>query len=266
MYSAKILADSIGPTGHRLTTMEITYPRFVHSEFMTHRMFSRNSASSRAIPIAKMIERVQYDPVMPVWWGKNQSGMQAAEELEGEALSRATMEWIRARESAVGHVKTLMEHGLHKQIANRLLEPWMWITVIVSATEWSNFFHLRCDPQAQPEIQKIAYMMQDLYYNNTPTFCDSGDWHTPLWFDTDSGTTQERCKVSVGRCARVSYLTHDGKRDLQADVDLCDRLVASGHWSPFEHVAQATDTDDWYGNFHGWRQYRKTFEGENYAG
>lgn len=277
MYEAKILADSISPLGYRLTTMEVTYPRFVHSEFMTHRAFSRNAASSRAIPIAKMIERVEQDPVLPVWWGKNQSGMQAAEELSEDQIAHCKLDWRFARDSAVRAARSLSDRGLHKQIANRLLEPWMWITVIVSATEWQNFFHLRCHPDAQPELQKIAYMMQELYNTNTPKAARQGDWHAPLVHAEDITRLRQLhdndlypdpmisdvCKVSVGRCARVSYITHDGTRDIQADIDLHNRLLTSGHWSPFEHVAQAGD-HGWSGNFQGWIQYRKTFEGENY--
>lgn len=270
MYSAKILADSIGPNGSRLTTMEITYPRFVHSEFMTHRVFSRNAASSRAIPISKMIERVMNDPVLPVWWGKNQSGMQANEELTGENLEQVKKYWYEARDDAVDIVRCLSNEGLHKQIANRLLEPFMWITVIVSATEWKNFFELRCHPDAQPEIQKIAYMIKELYDNNKPIKLGVGEWHLPLVDGNDGGelydsgfTINDVVRISVGRCARVSYLTHDGKRDPQADIELHDRLMKSGHWSPFEHVAQATKYQQWDGNFFGWMQYRKRFIEEN---
>lgn len=265
-YSARVLADSVGPSGKRLTTMEITYPRFVHSEFMTHRMFSRNSASSRAIPIGKMIGRVIDDPVLPVWWGKNQAGMQATEELDEDARVNAEAVWLHARDEAIGRVQVLSAIGLHKQIANRLLEPWMWITVIVSATEWVNFFGLRCHPDAQPEIRKIAEMMRELYQSSRPRETDAGIWHLPLVGSDDlMGGYGERDlkKISVGRCARVSYLTHDGKRDPQADIDLCDRLSTSGHWSPFEHVAVALEKPEHCGNFIGWRQYRKDFDGES---
>lgn len=285
-YAARILADSLAPCGKRLTTFEISYPRFVHSEFMTHRMFSRNSASSRAIPVEKMIERVLIDPVTPVWWGKNQAGMQAREELDGEPKVDCRETWFTARDKAVASVKTLMQIGLHKQIANRLLEPWMWITVIVSATEWENFFRLRCHPDAQPEIQKIAVTMRDLYASSAPAQLEVGAWHAPLIRDEDmeaidtllqlepppgDGAGRTRAawalgvKVAVGRCARVSYLTHDGKRDLKADLDLHDRLMYSEHWSPFEHAARALRLPERIGNFVGWRQYRADVD-PNYTG
>lgn len=272
-YEAKILADSISLDRNRLTTFEITYPRFVHSELMTHRLFSRNSASSRAIPIQKMIERIQDDPVLPVWWGKNQAGMQANEELPDEQIALCRNDWLFARDAAIKRAMDMHKRGLHKQIVNRLLEPWMWITVIVSATEWENFFHLRCHPDAQPEIQKIAYMMRDAYLINNPRkflVDEPIPWHLPLINQEDLESwaacelsDMDLVKIGVGRCARVSYLTHDGKRDPQADIDLCGRLATSGHWSPFEHVA--TPDPGRHGNFIGWRQYRKDFENEHYG-
>lgn len=282
MYKAIILADSINTSGNRLTTFEITYPRFVHSELMTHRMFSRNSASSRAIPLTKMIDNVLNDPVLPVYWGRNQSGMQATTALSVDEQIDAEDRWLWARDAAVENAKRLNELHVHKQIANRILEPWMWITVIVSATEWANFFSLRCHPDAQPEIQKIAYMMRDLYYANTPEPIEVGECHLPLidyetrlWaieqtLADDRSAHESKAdaqtmlkQIATGRCARVSYLTHDGKRDPQADIDLCDRLRSSGHWSPFEHVAYAISDPYQCANFKGWFQYRKEFAGEN---
>lgn len=277
-YSAKILKDSLAPSGKRLTTFELTYPRFVHAELMTHRLFSRNAASSRAIPIEKMIAQVMDDPALPKWWGKNQSGMQAREELTGGALEAAQREWFRARNSAVEHVKLLSNLGLHKQLTNRLLEPWMFITVLVSSTNYENWFHLRDHTDAQPEIAFIARAMHQLYDTAQPDVLVEGEWHLPLIsFDDEIEVTKERdrgdqfelpiaerlCKISTGRCARVTHLTHDGKRDLGADVGLHDRLADSGHWSPFEHVAQALATPTWSGNFCGWKQYRKTFATEH---
>lgn len=277
MYSAKILLDSVNPAGHRLTTWELQYPRFVHAELMTHRVFSRNSASSRAIPSEKLIQRILDDPAMPVWWGKNQPGMQAQEEL-GIAKVDAQSVWIGARNKMVEYARMLQELGLHKQIANRILEPWMYITVILSATSFDNWFKLRCHKDAQPEIKHLADMMLEEYKRGNPIPRGYGGWHLPLTNTEDfstlcakyyllsdedkrKNTNADMLKISVGRCARVSYLTHDGKRDIQADIDLHDRLVTSGHWSPFEHVAQASDGQ--FGNFTGWRQYRKEFEGES---
>lgn len=272
-YACQILLDSINPTGNRLTTFQITYPRFVHSEFMTHRVFSRNSASSRAIPVAKMIEAVENDPVMPVWWGKNESGMQAKEELCSENQERAKQRWLDARSDAVHNVKNLMSIGLHKQIANRILEPWMWITVIASATELDNFFALRCHPDAQPEIQRIAYMMHEVYSGSTAQDLAWGEWHVPFPGDTARWELSENAldeakrgdsraiKISTGKLTRVSFLTHEGKRDFEEDIALHDRILKAGHMSPFEHCAFA-DKGPQTCNFKGFTQYRKMIPGE----
>lgn len=270
-FDAKILADSISPDGVRLTTFEVTFPRIVLAEFNTHRMFSRNSASSRAIPVKKLIERVQGDPYIPTSWGKNQKGMQAGEDvpLSEQAFSRDV--WLHARDNAVNDALLLLDSGIHKQITNRLLEPFMWHTVIVTATDWANFFHLRNNEMAHPDIQIPARMMQELYESQEPTFVDHDNWHLPLWgFEGDDAWWADAPKISVGRCARVSYLTHDGKRDPAADIDLHNRLLTSGHMSPFEHVAKPMGPGGiaihpgalYSGNFRGWVQYRKTIPGE----
>jgi len=293
-HSAKILADSISHDGVRLTTLEVTFPRIVLAEFNTHRVFSRNSASSRAIPVGKMIKMVEENPYIPTHWGKNQKGMQAEEEVDEGAKMAAPRLWLQARDAAVEKAKQLLSLDVHKQITNRLLEPFMWHTVIVTATEWDNFYHLRCNPMAHPEIKLAADLMFDAMEKSTPTALDYGQWHMPLVSNADfeemiladpthPTLVQERlCKVSVGRCARVSYLTHDGKRDPQADIELHDRLLEAGHMSPFEHVARPmtsaeqrsltpfgeldrdgqSDSIPFSGNFRGWVQYRKTIPHE----
>ncbi len=265
-YAAKILKDSIALNGTRLTTFEVTFPRIVLAEFNTHRMFSRNSASSRAIPVEKMLKRVLDDPFIPIYWGKNQKGMQADQELTEVEQASARDAWLNSRDAAVEHTRNVLSCGVHKQITNRLLEPFMWHTVIVTATEFQNFFALRCHPDAQPEIRQIAVMMRDLYQRSKPETKLVGEWHLPLIGDNEvdvwSVDIELVKKISVGRCARVSYLTHDGKRDPQADIDLCDRLQSSGHMSPFEHVARAMQVATPYGNFVGWWQFRKELPNE----
>jgi thymidylate synthase ThyX len=290
-YSAKILADSLAPSGKRLTTFELTYPRFVHAEFMTHRAISRNAASSRAIPVEKMLQKVEEDPAMPLFWGANQKGMQAHNEAEFWQKCLSESHWRAACRDAIRHAKVLVECNIHKQIVNRLLEPFSWITVIASGTEWSNFVGLRApagdsvDPTfpAQPEIQWVAIEVRRLLRENQPKYLNEGDWHLPLVdieVDLEAAKrmswNQDRTtavdfhyycmsllrSVSAGRCARVSYLTHDGRRDLRADVELHNKLVNDGHWSPLEHVAQALSLPLQYGNFIGFKQYRKTFENE----
>lgn len=267
-YSARILADSVCADYSRLITLEITLPRITLSEFNTHRVFSRNSASSRAIPVEKRIATVEANPFVPESFGKNRKGMQATEELDGQAALDSREAWMAACRDAIKHAKRLNELGVHKQLANRVLEPFCWHTVIVTSTEWSNFFALRDNKDAQPEIQIIARMMKEAMNASSPVQLSAGEWHTPLLPDAKelaaSGFTPEQlCQISVARCARVSYLTHDGKRDVSADLALYDRLVSAGHLSPLEHVAKpAPRRDTFYGNFRGWVQLRKTLPHE----
>ncbi len=264
-YGAKIILDSVNPVcGTRLTTMEVTFPRMVLAEFNTHRVFSRNSASSRAIPVKKMLDRVKNEPAVPKFWGKNVAGMQAPEELTGVELMQSQQLWLRARDQAVIVAEQMMAVGLHKQIANRILEPFVTTTVIVSATQWENFFKLRCHKDAQPEIRFAAELMRAAYRSSNPQIVDVGAWHIPMLRDEDTYlSTADQLKVATGRLARVSYLTHDGVRDVEADIELHDRLSASGHWSPFEHCAVASIGSYAAGNFvQGWDQYRKRFLGE----
>jgi thymidylate synthase ThyX len=265
-YYAKVLADSIGPHHHRLTTLEIEYPRFVHQELLTHRALSRNSASSRAIPVNTMLDRIVSDPVTPVYWGTNQKGMQAGEEIDRLKQEEAKAHWLAARDECVARSICLSALGVHKQIANRLTDTWMWMRVIVSATEWENFLALRVHPDAQPEIRKIAVHIGRALRDNQPRECQSGDWHIPLvGFPGDEVLDPETLrKVAVGRCARVSYLTHDGRRDPEADVRLHDQLLEAGHMSPFEHVAKCVIAIPGGGNFRGWRQYRGMLPQDNW--
>jgi thymidylate synthase ThyX len=252
--------------------MEVRYPRFIHSELMTHRVFSRNAASSRAIPIKKMIAAIREEPAMPIYWGRNQSGMSAREAVAPEIEARAREQWQAALADALRHAEILSdsEIDLHKQLVNRLLEPFAWITVIITATEWANFFTQRCHEDAQPEIKHLADLMLAAYRASKPGSIAAGRWHLPL-IQADERDLSEAilCKLSVARCARVSYLTHDGRRDHDKDIELYDRLLgggANGHWSPFEHVATpAAGAEIRSANFVGWEQYRKRFADESAA-
>jgi thymidylate synthase ThyX len=260
-YSARIEADSISEYGDRLTTFVVTYPEIIHNEMLTHRVFSRNASSSRAIPTEKLIKQVERDPFIPTYWGKNQSGMAAKEELSRVEQMKAKAAWLVARNCAVTHARRLASIGAHKQTVNRLLLPWKWITVVITATEWDNFFKLRCAPDAQPEMHQIANMMRDAYVHpiDPPRKITDG-WHLPFIMESEEGDIATALSLSVARCARVSYLTHDAKHDPEKDLLLAKRLQESGHWSPFEH--QATPTlRDCAGNFTGWRQYRHYREG-----
>ncbi|MCF6205378.1 MAG: hypothetical protein L3J47_00595 [Sulfurovum sp.] len=241
---------------------------------MTHRVFSRNAASSRAIPIEKMIKQVEDSPVMPLYWGSNKSGMQATEELKGTGLYAATLAWLKGRDQAVLAAKEMLEAGAHKQIVNRLLEPWMFITVILTATEFENWYKLRDSEFAQPEIAWVAREMRKAQEKSEPESLRLGEWHlpyielentnSPLYLDIGSIPNADSIvKIATARCARVSYLCHDGKRDYTKDIALHDRCRDLGHWSAFEHCAKATTSNKQVGNFRGWKQYRKTFQGES---
>lgn len=260
-YAARVLLDSISETGVRLTTVAVTLPRFVLAEFNTHRMFSRNSASSRAIPTSKMIERAQSDPVMPVEWGRNQKGMSASERLTEEEEEEAKRAWLDARDAAVDRAQRLQHLRVHKQIVNRVLEPYLWHTVIVTATEWDNFFELRCSPNAQPEIREAAVHMREAMDASTPTPVSEGGWHLPfVQPDERSLDVETRKRIAVARCARVSYLTHEGKREIEKDLELFERLKRDHHLSPFEHVATPTDDKAFHANFRGWVQMRREID------
>lgn len=255
----RVLADSIAPCGKRLTTWEAAYPRPIHSEVLTHRDLTRSSASSRAIPTAKLIQRIVDDPWVPMYIGANQKGMQAGAELSPLDRELAVAHWLEARDNAVISARKLSDLGVHKQVVNRLLEPWMTIVVLISATETPNFYGLRCHKDAEPHFQHLATAMREAQEASTPRMLTAGEWHLPLIYGEDWLIAVSRFahkdsqieflrKVSVGRCARVSYLTHDGKRDLDEDVALHDRLVVAKplHASPAEHVAQALDYPGWF--------------------
>lgn len=260
--TAKIIADSITEDGNRLTTMQLMYPRFIHSEFMTHRVFSRNASSSRAIPIAKMIESVRKDPAMPIHWGKNQPGMQADEEVDKITMHRAKGAWLGAMDSACRYAEELANLGVHKQIANRLLEPFQHIHVVVTSTEWDNFFALRHHPKAEPAFEVLAGKMLDLYETSTPKLVAFGDWHLPYTQESD-GAVPVRIIKSAASCARVSYTNHEGKESTpEKDSKLYLRLIMADppHMSPVEHQAMAVPGDKFYANFRGWRQHRWELE------
>lgn len=264
-YDAKVICDS-HCEGQRLTTMQLTHPRIIHSEFLTHCMFARNASSSRAIPFAKMALTVQEDPFLPVWWGKNQSGMQAKEEISLIEQEAAKEIWLSARDSMVEHATLLNQLGVHKQICNRLLEPFGWITVCITADAggWANYFALRCHEDAQPEIQKQAYMAQLLYFKHEPKELKEGEWHLPYIHPEEKIHEAFQVRVSTGRCARTSYLTQEGTRDIDKDVELHDKLLISKppHASPFEHPAMAMGDKKRYGKYTGWKSYRHMIPGE----
>ena len=296
---AKILADSISPAGHRLTTLQVVMHRYVLAEFNTHRAFSRNSASSRAIPSRLHRERVATLPAKPSVFPSKQRGMQGGPVVTPEITRAAQGVWVRAAQDAVRSAKTLDDLGVHKSVTNRLLEPFLFQTVIVSATDWDGFWEQRCSELAQPEIKAAADLMYQAYTASTPDPLGADDWHTPLIDDQDlsaigalaarmygmsvdqSDVERLTRHVSAARCARVSYLTHAGVRDVEDDLTLYNRLVHASppHYSPLEHVATPCPTKIDYdpnpargenvvlpvahghqGNFTGWDQLRGTLD------
>jgi len=263
MIKADIICDSISPEGNRLTTFVLTYHRFIHSEVMTYRMWSRNASSSRAIPVEKNIKQVDQLNLQPIHWGANQRGMSADLEISLEDQQQAAIIWNEAKNDAVRHAKRLKDLGIHKQVINRILEPFNIITVVVTASDWQNFFEQRCHSAAQPEIRKLAEMMQAEYQSCEPNLLTDGQWHLPFT-SQDMGERpavfQDLIKVAVGRCARVSYSNHNGSSSVSDDMALHDRLLLSkpAHLSPFEHIAQCKAGQ--YANFNGWQSYRNQLE------
>jgi hypothetical protein len=351
--NAKIVADSKNEFGNRLTTMLVTFPRYILAELNTHRMLSKNSASSRAIPFEKMVKSVEENPFIPIAWQKDHKGMQGSEYLTGNfEIEEAKATWLIARDRAIHEAKNLNRIGVTKQLCNRLLEPFMWHTVLISGTEWENFFALRCPEyvfvdtddvgnpkdkhifrskkdyqdkngkkgydlfdwfklnqgQADIHMMALAEAMWNAYNESKPKDLKAGEWHIPFGDDINMGAidqamfgTKYNCntltdieiKIATARCARISYTVvgEEGKEpNYENDINLYDRLAASGHWSPFEHCARAMSIEEyelsvngklkwtggqydkplpvegsegWSGNFRGFVQYRKMFANEN---
>lgn len=303
---AKIIAHSKSSiTGKEIVTFELEYPRFIHSELMTHRVFSRNAASSRAIPIEKMIEMVETSPAMPVWWGKNQSGMQAKEEIECPVAAK--VQWELAAKAAAQEARKLQAMGLHKQIVNRVLEPFSWMKVVVTSTEWDNWFWLRNHTDAQPEIHHLAKEMLECLEVSESEILKPGEWHVPYYEGNygngvwkDSGYMKDfesldhkrgyslstALKISSSLCAQVSYRKADDS--VEKAIAIYDRLVESApvHASPFEHQATPMfyhndngscgwedgvthsdkNNDCWSGNFKGYIQHRQLIPNNVFMG
>ena len=279
MISAKVIADSVNPDGVRLSTVEATFNRYILAEVNTYREWTRNSASSRAIPVKKVLKQVWSNPAVPVHWGANQPGMSANAELTGFRRWWAKRLFLWARIPIIIIVWLLSKLKLHKQVANRLIEPWVWHTAIISSTTWDNMFGQRINPAAQPEFQVLARCIKDALDGSTPQTLRWGDWHLPYVLPEDWGAVAsmdsssdpgewhsypEIALVGVARCAAVSYVRQNDKRDPLKDLELAARLAKSGHWSPFEHVAVADMDHEKDSNFDaGWKQLRKFYKGED---
>ena len=274
--TARVIADSLNRSGNRLTSLVITLPRIVLAEFNTHRAISRNSASSRAIPFKKMLEQVYKNPFVPTRFQQEHTGMQGTKYYVGDAEGAIQSEWLSARDTAMLQAKALNELGVTKQLCNRLLEPFLYHTIIATATEWENFIALRAHDMAEIHIQDAAYKILDALNNSTPKMLEPGEWHIPFGDNMDEdkladiyysqqleSPIEAAIKIAVARCARVSYMNFEGKDDYESDIKLHNMLKESGHMSPFEHIAKALPASIQSGNFIGFEQYRKTIEGEN---
>lgn len=285
MIEAKIVADSKSVQGNRITSFVVTMPRIVLAELNTHRALSRNSASSRAIPFAKMLDMVKTNPFIPIKWMKEHKGMQGkdyfTDPIEIEAIKNA---YLEAKDNAIMSAEKLSSLGLTKQIVNRGLEAYMWHTVIITSTDFENYFALRAHEAAEIHIQDLAYKMLDAMNESTPIELQPGQWHIPFGDNMDEEALIKflpednkfikledlKVKVATARCARVSYTVvgEEGKPDnYENDIKLHDKLMSMGHLSPFEHCAQAptmwSTSNPYSGNFYGWTQYRKMLHNEN---
>lgn len=276
-WSAKVVCDSVAPNGRRAISIEATYPRFIHSEVLTHRDRGRNSSSSRAIPWPAMCSRISNDPVIPLEWVREQKGMSGGPALTGEEAEKATAIWLKLRDNAVYGAQQLADLGIHKSLCNRVTEPWMWITTIMTATQWKHFFRLRAHPEAEQHFQKLARMMIEAIAQSKPKKLGTGHWHLPYvddqdlhqsMYDMDLSKVNEHTRLlirkspiemfkmaSVARCARVSIISPgEAKRSLQKDMETFNRLYVGSkliekdkedqfdslpHISPFEHVLEA---------------------------
>lgn len=320
--TALMIQHSVGEDAPELKTMQLRYWRGIHAELMTHRDFSRNARSSRAVPVPRLIEEVATNPFVPRHWGANQRGMQAGAECSSNLLLHYTQPelreigggepartiparlgvrelgreegWLHARDRAVEAAWAFHNAGYHKQIVNRLLEPFMFIDVLVTATQWSNFYALRDDAAAEPHFRDLAREMLEADQASTPTLLRTGDWHLPYVSPEDGPGTrafleanpdwgqrklpysqhqQVARAVSVTRCARISYVPFHGESgSIAAEVERHDALIAARpiHASPLEH--QATPdlqfrgrwmNPERHGNLVGWQQYRKFIPGEH---
>lgn len=260
--SAKIVCDSIYD-GHRISTLELRYPRFIHAEVMTHRVFSRNASSSRAIPVSRLIQDVLDDTAMPIHWGKNQKGMQARQEHDApvDGVDRQTA-WLQARDNAIDMARAFERAGYHKQIVNRLIEPFSHINTVLTGTDFEDFFKQRRHPDAQPEIKQLADLMFEQLEISVPTERDHHlpytTWEDPneiVLIDPPGAVLSSLQAISAARCARVSYKTHDGRwSEPDEDIALARSLISAPHPSPFEHQAFAAPGR--HANFTGWSSLR----------
>lgn len=288
--NVKVIAKSLNLRGEAVTTFELDYPRWLLAELNTHRVFGRNSQSSRAVPVNKTVE-VNTNWVRPIVWGKNKAGMSSSEELQGETLQKVQEVWDRHAVASFDASKELSELGLHKQYTNRMTEWCSRVKTVVTATEWDNFFWLRNDEEAaQPEIVELAQRMKEAYEDYPSVQLDTGHWHLPYVFqEFDSKGKQyfldefanvmkieDALKISVSCCAQVSYRRLDQTKEKA--IEIYEKLFSGPkpHLSPTEHAMKVgpkymdfrtpgvTHIDRtgnaWSGNIKGFVQYRQLLD------
>jgi hypothetical protein len=300
---AQVILASTTALSPPIYTVRGRMPRPIWPEALTHRKFGRNARSSRAVPIKTMIEEVNLDPFMPWHWGKNQKGMQADEQCDTDLMVRLTdfeddyseaftreNAWRRAANVATDIAEAYDVAGYHKQVVNRLLEPFMWIDVIITSTDWANFEWLRNHSDAEPHLQDWAKLCMDAIKSCEVTELSPDEWHLPYITGDDTeaaymefGETIKGVqlgwewlrKISAARCARISYKPFDGDPSYDRELQRYAGLVSSDHIhaSPMEHQAmpdtgfkrgttQKYNNPELHGNLDGWIQYRKLIPGE----
>lgn len=280
MFEATIIEDSISPDNIRLTTMHVRYWRPIHAELMTHRVFSRNARSSRAVPTVTLAEESVFIPQFM----KNRPGMQATEQLDPQTSLEFTQEWFDLADQCRRQAESWAKRGMHKQWANRCLEWFGYIDVLISSTYWENFWELRRDGAAQPEIKILADLMYSKMDESFPNRLTYGEWHLPYIMDDERRELDINTllKLSTARCARLSYKPFDGNANIEREIERYENLVVSRpvHASPAEHQATpdrqlggpfmtpAPRRLDWeapnlWGNFFGWKQHRKLIPNES---
>lgn len=274
--SATIVLDSYSNQyDTRLTTIHLRYPRFIHSELMTHRVLSRNARSSRAVPVKKMIEEIRNDPVIPLYWHKNIPGMQGHEDCDEKIqiwkptehygfiprLMTREEAWLFARDRTLEVAEAFDKAGYHKQVVNRLLEPFMHIDTLVSSTNWGNFFFLRDHKDAEPHFKDLAVAVKEAMGKSEPRiFHDYRTWHLPYITQEEKEIydLETLKKISSARCARISYVPFDGNGSVEKELERYSKLASIPlHASPMEHVAHPTHDKRYWGNFEYWGQFRK---------
>lgn len=302
---AKVVLASKADHAPPIYTMHLRYPRIIHGEIMTHRLFSRNARSSRAVPVKTMLEEIRTVPFVPWHWGKNQKGMQAVEEnservivpdiaghTAGEAVDREAA-WLWARDAAADMAEAFMNAGYHKQVVNRLVEPFSWIDTLITSTDWKNFFHLRDHADAEPHFRDLAVLVKEAMTYAEFQMVETGGWHLPYIDGEDVYDVAKRptdhtktlmakrnidpgnvlARLSAARCARISYKPFDGNGSIEAELDRYDMLVGNSavHASPLEHQASPdhmiVENGSWsnpelHGNLNGWIQFRKLIPNE----